>query len=349
MLQTLELTNIRSYSSGLFEFSKGVNIIVGPNASGKTNLLEAVQMSATNNTFKSDDLNMVKNTCQWARIDAVFDGVERTVKIKTIPKINKTITVDGVEKSRISTSDLLPVVLFEPYDMLLLGGEPDRRRAYIDRVLCQISPNYNNTLKDYRRALSQRNKLLKQATIGPDHLFVWNVRLSKLAGEMVDKRLWYIDALQRQLSENYQNVSGTEDILSVVYESKISPLDNYETAMLKKLNDQFEIDRNRGFTGAGPHRDDMVIFINDNDVRLNASRGETRSIVLALKVAELRAVETHTGKSPLLLLDDVFSELDGRRRRMLAQTLQNYQTIITTTDADVVTEHFSALCNIIPL
>lgn len=336
---------MRSYRSGLFEFEPGVNIVVGPNASGKTNLLEAIHMAARGSAFKSDDSDMIARDAEWARIDAQVDDHLRTVKLT--PQ-GKAFVADGVEKKRLAADKMLPTVLFEPSQLMLLGGEPERRRAYLDTLLTQTELGYEPLLKDYKRTLSQRNRLLKQDTVSPEHVFVWDVRLSDLAGQIVDLRLRYVELLQGQITDNYRSVSGNDETLDIRYESKLST-DHYANAMLAKLKDSFVLDRARGFTGVGPHRDDLVVLLNGNDARQSASRGETRSIVLALKLTELEVVESKTGVRPLLLLDDVFSELDGKRRRMLATTLQEYQTFITTTDADVVIDHFSKTCNIIPL
>jgi DNA replication and repair protein RecF len=348
MLQTLELTNLRSYKSGLFEFSPAVNIIVGPNASGKTNLLEAIYMVAKGVAFKSDDRSMVRYDEEWARISATFqDGHARSVKIVQHP-FKKSFVFDDVEKFRFTERYALGVVLFEPMHMLLLSGEPDRRRAYIDELLAQTEIGYLQLLKDYKRTLLQRNRLLKNETIGPEHLFVWDVRLSDLGGKIVEKRLGLLEQLRIRLSQDYRSVSGNQEVLGIEYDSKL-PGEQYANAFLQGLTQSFALDRMRGYTGTGPHRDDISISLNGASARESASRGETRSIVLALKIAELRLLEEKTGKKPLLLLDDVFSELDGKRRRTLANTLQNYQVFITTTDADVVIEHFSKTCNIIPL
>lgn len=346
MLQTLELTNVRSYKSGLFQFSDSVNIIVGPNASGKSNLLEAIHMSSSGEAFKSDDFSMINHDSDWARIDSRYDDQSRTIKIKKSP-LSKIFVFDDLEKKRFPADKNIPTVLFEPTHLLLLGGEPDRRRVYIDNLLTQTELGYGALLKSYKRILSQRNRLLKQETISPEHLFVWDVQLSDIAGKIFEYRKKYTDFLQEQLTENYQSVSGNDEILGITYESKI-PGQQYANELLKKLKHDFTVDQARGFTGSGPHRDDLKITINSHDARDSASRGETRSIVLALKLAELKILEQKTGKKPLLLLDDVFSELDGKRRRTLSETLQKYQTFITTTDADVVIEHFSKSCNIIP-
>ncbi len=348
MLQTLELTNIRSYKSGLFEFSDGVNIVVGPNASGKTNLLEAIYMVALGSAFKSEDAHMILRDAQWGRIDSTYsENHSRNIKLTNSPS-SKTFIIDDVEKKRLQSSDKIPIVLFEPSHMLLLSREPDRRRTYIDDLLSQTEPTYSKILKDYRRVLAQRNRLLKQETLPQDHLFVWDVQMADLAGKIVAMRLAYVDKLQKQLSENYQSVSGNKEILEIIYESKTAT-ENYANTILKELKNSFSRDRARGFSSIGPHRDDLKITLNYNDARESASRGETRSIILALKIAELKLLEEKTGKKPLLLLDDVFSELDGKRRRTLSETLQHYQTFITTTDADVVVDHFNKTCNIIPL
>ena len=210
MLQTLELTNIRSYASGLFEFSGGVNIIVGPNASGKTNLLEAIYMSSMGSAFKSDDQHMVARDSDWGRIDAHYDTHPRSIKLQGLP-IKKTYIINDIEKKQFRADSYIPTVLFEPSHMLLLSSEPDRRRSYIDTILTQTEPSYGPLLKDYKRTLAQRNKLLKQENITAEHMFVWDLRLSEMAGKVVDYRVQYINYLQEQLTENYRSVSGNDE------------------------------------------------------------------------------------------------------------------------------------------
>ena len=347
MLQSLELQNIKSYTDGLFQFTDKVNIVVGPNASGKTNLLESIHLLCTGSGFKAEaDSHMINRSAEWARIDAVFDGIERIVKIKLEP-FSKLFILDDLEKKRLSTNTTIPIVLFEPNHMLLLAKEPERRRTYIDIVLKQINPGYNQLLTRYKRVLAQRNRILKQDNIAREQLFVWDLQLSELAGKIVDTRVQYLSDSNKTLSTKYQSVSGNDESLQMEYDSVIDA-GQYANNLAQKLSDSFELDKLRGHTGAGPHRDDIKILLDGRDARSNASRGETRSVVLALKITELEHVEQYTGKKPLLLLDDVFSELDGKRRRTLASSLQNYQTFITTTDADVVMEHFTD-CNIIPL
>lgn len=349
MLSALELTNIRSYKNAVFEFSDGVNIVVGPNASGKTNLLESIYMSARGSSFKSDDQNMIFRGERWGRIDANFIDHNRSIRLQKEPFLKKLV-FDEVEKKRMPSDKLLPVVLFEPAHLIMLSGEPEGRRSYFDNSISQANSRYSTILKNYKRTLQQRNRLLKQDNIASGHLFVWDLRLSELAGKIVEERKTYLEFLNTQISNNYRAVSGNKETIVLVYETKLST-DQYVSQMLNKLKTDLELDIRRGFTGTGPHRDDFIVMLDENDARYSASRGENRSIILALKISELNLYENNPESSdikPLLLLDDVFSELDGKRRKTLSASLSKYQTFITTTDADVAMDYFSQNCNIIP-
>lgn len=344
MLQTLELSNFRSYKSGLFGFEPGVNIIVGANASGKTNLLEAIHVICTLQGFKAADKDLILLGSEWSRLEALTDDGTRVAKLRT--NNSKLLEIDGVQRKRLSLQTFLPVVVFEPEHMLLLSNEPERRRSYLDGLLSQVKPDYRSNLLAYRRALSQRNRLLKQPNLHSGQLFVWDVQLAERAGKIIKARLELVEHLNEVARKQYKKLSSSKDKLNISYTSKLK-LDNYSDNLLTYLNNNFDIDRQRGFTTAGPHRDDLSIELNDGDARVLASRGETRTTILSLKIAELELLEELSGKKPILLLDDVFSELDGRRRRALAENLKNYQTFLTTTDADVAIDHFSAY-NIIP-
>jgi DNA replication and repair protein RecF len=345
MLQTLELTNFRSYKSGLFGFEPGVNIIVGSNASGKTNLLEAIHTICTLKGFMAADKDLITIDSEWSRLEALTDEGVRVVKLQfDKPKI---IEVGGESKKRLSSDKSLPVVVFEPEHMLLLSSEPERRRNYLDTILSLTKPGYSSELKSYKRALAQRNRLLKQEYVSQDQLFVWDLQLSEKAGLIVSARRNIVNILQKSSSKHYQSISNSSEKLKLSYESKLE-FENYSDLLLTTLKNNYDTDRMRGFTGSGPHRDDLYIELKNSDARITASRGETRSIILALKIAELELLHEQTGKSPILLLDDVFSELDGSRRRALAEALKDYQTFLTTTDADVAIDHFSAY-NIIPI
>ena len=350
-LRDIRLQNFRSYTDETFEFDPGVNIIVGPNASGKTNLLESIMVSSLGSSYRVKDSDLVQFDQPWARIDAGTDTGARTVKLVVEPSgvVSKEFIISDQSLKRLLLPKTVPIVLFEPNHLLLLTGSPDLRRDYLDGLLEQLVGGYATTRRQYKRALAQRNRLLK---LGREHagsqLFAWNIRLSQLAGEMVRHRLELIEQLSSGIEELYQDLSHSAATVALEY-SSICNTQQYSSDMLHKLEAHTEQDFIRGYTAYGPHRDDMVITLNEKLLQDAASRGETRTMLLALKIRELKQIEEIRAQKPLLLLDDVFSELDGARRRALTEVLSDYQTFITTTDADVVVEHFMGNCSVIPL
>jgi DNA replication and repair protein RecF len=243
---------------------------------------------------------------------------------------------------------MLPVVLFEPNHLQLLHGAPEFRRNYLDDILEQTSPGYTSFRRNYRRLLSQRNALLKRPhPPSTQELFPWNLRLSELGATIARARVALCEELAQKLGDIYTEVSQSKTAVTIAYHPKF-PIGSYESHLLDKLESHAHEDSLRGFTAYGPHREDFVVTFDGRAADEFASRGETRTAILALKIIELQLLEAVRDTTPLLLLDDVFSELDGARRRALTGFLQRYQTFLTTTDADVVVKHFTD-STIIPL
>lgn len=312
-------------------------------------------MVARGSSYRAKDNELVQHDQPWARLDAhvasgpAQDGDIRTVKIVNDPVPAKTYEIEGRTFRRLPAAKTLPVVVFEPNHLIMLSGPPDLRRSYLDDLLEQTDPAYARTRKDYRRVLTQRNTLLKRLGMGAaGQIFPWNVRLSELGGSMVQSRLQLLETMNAEASELYGSLAHKPSQVELRYETKLSQT-HYASALLHKLEVNFSLDVARGFTGNGPHREDISVHINGHPSQTAASRGETRTAVLMLKVMELRLVEQSRAQKPLLLLDDVFSELDGKRRQALTSYLQDYQTFITTTDADLVLEHFTEQATIIPI
>lgn len=351
MIQNIRLQNFRSYIDESFEVDPGVNIIVGPNASGKTNILEAILVSCLGSSYRARDIELVRFEAPWSRIDVRTEQGVRTVKLITAPNdsVKKEFTIQDQSFKRLSLQKTIPVVLFEPNHLQLMTGSPDLRREFLDDLLEQLVGGYATTRRQYRRALAQRNRLLKleRSQVGTQ-LFAWNIRLSQLAAEVVKHRLALLERLSEGIEALYQDLSNTKATVSLTYTSNCDQK-QYGSDMLHKLESHTEQDFIRGFTAYGPHRDDMSITLRSKSLAEAASRGETRTMLLALKIQEMKLIEDTRLQKPLLLLDDVFGELDGTRRRALTEVLKNYQTFITTTDADVVVEHFLGKCNVIPL
>ncbi len=344
------MQHFRSFKDSSFELSPGVNIIVGPNASGKTNLLESILVLSRGSSYRAGTSELVALGRSWARLDG-HDNLsrQRTVKLVNEPAPGKRYELDGKEYKRIGLKQTIPTVLFEPNHLQMFVGGPDRRREYLDDLLEQTIPGFGQVRRQYRRALTQRNRLLKQPGTAAPQLFPWDVRLSQLAGQIVRARSNLLEAINVDLPALYRQLSQTRAKVGAAYSARY-PIESYESRLLKDLEARADDDRRRGFTGSGPHREDLVVTIAGHLAQDTASRGEVRTIVLALKIIELKLSKAaRDGQTPLLLLDDVFSELDGRRRHALTDYLKPYQTFITTTDADLVVQHFTQDCNVIAL
>lgn len=349
MISNLRLQNFRSYTDATFEFSPGVNIVVGPNASGKTNLLEAILVLARGASYRAKDSELVAFGAPWARLDSLVDDSDvRVVKLVNEPIPGKTYELGGKSYKRLTLAHNLPTVLFEPNNLQLLHGNPDQRRNYLDDLLEQQVTNYAVARRNYRRILAQRNALLKRAKKpSNEELFPWNLRLSEFGAHIARQRAELAASINERLGDKYRELAAHKTATELRYNPQFT-LEHYETHMLKKLESNLAVDALRGFTTAGPHREDFQVTFDGHEAAETASRGETRTLVLALKIIELELLEQTRGQQPILLLDDVFSELDGARRHALTDHLKSYQTFITTTDADIVSEHFKQAYNVIP-
>lgn len=349
MITSIRLQNFRSYKDESFEFEGGVNIVVGPNASGKTNLLEAVLALSRGGSFRARDNELMSFDSPWCRLEGFYGRHSRVLKIEAQPALNKTFVIDDKNFKRLGLERTVPVVLFEPNHLQLLSRGPEQRRDYFDDLLERSQPGYKALASSYRRTLAQRNALLKHnPKQASKQLFAWNIRLSDLGAKIVNARSGLIEDINVEISETYSQIAKHDTSVKLNYDSQFAA-NNYSSRMLSKLESSASLDFERGFTAYGPHREDISFYLNNQPVSQTASRGEVRSILLALKIYELRLIEKARDEKPIFLLDDVFSELDGARRHALVDYLKNNQTIITTTDADAVIEHFASGHNLIPL
>ena len=350
MISNIRLQNFRSYKDESFEFEPAVNIVIGPNASGKTNLLEAVLVLAAGSSYRARDVELVRHKAPWAKLEGFLGKQRRIVKLQLGEVyVEKTFEIDEKPFRRLNLDRTVPIVFFEPNHLQLVSRGPEYRREYLDSLLERTQPAFKATAASYRRALTQRNALLKRGqSFGKSQLFAWNVRLSELGGSIAEARYSLVKDINKTISKTYSSIAGKRSKVEVSYEAQF-PMDRYASRMLSKLEQSTQQDYERGFTAAGPHREDVAFHLGSQLVSQTASRGETRSLVLALKVFELGMITKIREQKPILLLDDVFSELDGARRHALIDYLNGYQTIITTTDAEAVLEHFSDQHSLISL
>lgn len=331
-LDSLSLQHFRTYRERRFAFDPQLTIIIGANGTGKTNLLEAVYTLLQGQSFRDHESHLTEHGEEWWRLDGIIDGGERSLIYQTVPTTLKQIAIEGGDKKRFSKNRRLPVVLFEPDQLLLLHGSPGSRRRYLDQVIGNINPLYGALLARYERILQQRNNILKKAAHTPspaltDQLFAWDIPLVDVGTQLATARQDVIHQLNDGLGDIYSSIAGRPQAVRLEYESNFfHETSDFGTLLTRALDK----DRLRGFTSVGPHRDDIRFHLNDKDAALSASRGEVRSIMYSMKRRELVIVEAETGIQPIFLMDDLYSELDQSRQSAISQHLPN-QTIITST------------------
>ncbi len=351
MLLNISLRQFRSYLDDSFEFSDGVNIIIGPNGSGKTNLMEAILLIASNKSYRLNNLNLIQHNKNWFKITAEDDKqLIRSLSYKlTNDTLEKKYTINEVSYIRLPYLKTLPVILFEPNNLNLFTGGPERRRLFFDELTEKINPGFDKIINQYKRVLIQRNTLIKEKNFNKTNIFPWNIKLSELASQIVINRTKLINNLNLEINDIYHKISGSTKYNTKILYHPTFPEDTYNTKILNYLEKNLNIDIQYGYTTIGPHREDITIEFNNKTSSVVASRGEIRTLILVLKILESKYIEKIRNIKPIFLLDDVFSELDGSRRKFLTEYINNYQTFITTTDADVVIKNFTEKANIIPI
>jgi DNA replication and repair protein RecF len=348
LLQSLELKNYRNYQELSCDFSSSLNILQGRNAQGKTNLIEAVYYLSIGKSYrpvKEDQLIRWEQNAFFVsgKIQNRLGVLSMSITFDRSAKSVKQICVGGLKTRK--PSDLignLNSVLFAPEDLSMIKGSPQERRNFLDYDISQISTEYFQELQKYRRLLTQRNHLLKQIRFGQHDktsLSVWDEQLLTSASRIVQKRLRALEKLTPLMRLTQRKLTGGAENLDIKYllnkkkELKIS--DDILNALKEVQKETLHEELKQGITLWGPHRDDLSIVVNGMDLKLYGSQGQHRTAVLALKLSELEFFRGETGEYPVLLLDDVMSELDERRRNELILFIQNkeIQCFITTTDS----------------
>ena len=334
-LKRLRLRNHRNYGRLDLAPGAGVNVFIGANGQGKTNLLEAVAMLALSSSPRARRENeLVGPVGPGSRVEAEIETgglrVELSITLDVEgERARRTIEVDGVRKRAVDLPGRFRVTLFWPDDLGLVKGSPELRRRFLNQMLVQVEPGYARALAGLRRVLEQRNSLLKRIAAGQggeDMLEAWNGELVRVSGEIVAARTKAAAELQPEAARSHAQIAGGER-LEIRYEG---PPDDLAEAVNKSLGE----DLRRGTTSVGPHRDDLAILLDGQDARAYGSQGQQRTAVVSLKLAEAALIEARTGERPVLLLDDVLSELDGERRAaLLRQVGAGGQVIITSVEA----------------
>lgn len=345
-LKQIHLQNYRNYEQLELQTENQVNLFVGPNAQGKTNLLESIFVLALTKSHRtSKDKELIGWQADAARIHGEVDKRYGGVKLDlSLSGQGKRAKINGLEQRKLSDFvGSLNVVMFAPEDLEIVKGTPGVRRRFLDMEIGQVQPGYLHTLQQYGKVLVQRNNYLKTSGgVQQAMMDVWNVQLAEHGVKIMKKRKHFIHKLQRWAEQIHAGITAGHEQLRIEYRPSLDADSSEDESVLfdqfmLKLSQVKDQETRRGMTLVGPHRDDLAFYINDKEAQVYGSQGQQRTTALSLKLAEIELIREEIGEYPLLLLDDVLSELDQNRQTQLIETFQSkVQTFITTTGIESV-------------
>ncbi len=344
-VKKLKLSGFRNYKSEEFEFLPGTNILYGNNAQGKTNALEALYLFSIGKSFRTQqDRELINFDESFTRLSVEFsDNIrDNEIEISIRRDKKKQIKINEIPISKMG--DLIgkfTVILFSPDELNLTKGSPNARRRFLDIALSQMRPKYYHILRRYNKVLEQRNNLIKKLKSNPqspdrDTLYIWNEKLAEYGMAIIEYRKSFVEKLYEFSKKIHHEISG--EVFLIKYKASFETREDFK----EKLDNSIDKEIEQGFTMYGPHRDDLDIYTDDKDIKTYGSQGQHRSAVLALKLAQADIIFEDTGEYPVLLLDDIMSELDSVRRNYLVGKIKDKQVIITCTDADELAIDMSA-------
>lgn len=341
IVKSLELKDYRNYNNLNMLFSSGTNILYGENAQGKTNILEAIYLCGTTKSHRgSKDKDIVNFTSDEAHVRVIIEKNQIPHRIDLHLKKNKAkgVAIDGIPiKKQGELFGMLNLVFFSPEDLYIIKNGPAERRRFLDLELCQLDKIYLSNLSNYNKVLAQRNNLLKQIGMNKnlmDTLNIWDEKLLEYGQKIIGTRQNFVIRLNEIVGEIHRRLTGGKEELTLQYEPNVKVSD-FEG----KLKKSHERDLSLKMTNVGPHRDDLSFMLGDIDIRKFGSQGQQRTAALSCKLAEIDLVKSIIKENPILLLDDVLSELDRNRQNYLLNSIGNLQTIITCTGLEEFINH----------
>ncbi len=344
IIKSIELSHFRNYNKQVIAFGEGINLLFGQNAQGKTNVLEALYIAATGKSHRSNNYNDLIQYGQTGfeiKLEALIDQRPTDIVIKYAKEKGRYAEINGIKRSKLSDIlGTLNMILFSPETLDVVKGSPAERRKFIDVLLCQTNRQYLHNLQQYNGIIKNKSLALKKSSGEQkykDVIPVWNEQLAQFGSRIAYTRMKTIERLNQYMQHEIHHISSGKELSQLIYKT-FCPMDasfgpeDFEEALRQKLDKNMAKEMALSQCLYGTHRDDFEILLNDMNSRQYCSQGQQRSLALALIISELLFVESIRGEKPVLLLDDVMSELDTKRQEYLLEGLYDVQTLITATD-----------------
>ena len=342
-IKRLQMLNYRNYNVLDISLGPHVNVFMGDNAQGKTNILEGIYYCAFARSHRtSKDRELINWNADNALLSVSVgrERLDKRIDISILKDGKKAIQINKIKIKKIGELfGNFNVVMFSPEDLKIIKDSPGVRRKFIDMELCQLNPKYYYNLVQYNKVLNERNSILRNRSINKDILEVYDMQLVEFGYNIIMERLEYIKKLNKYSEKIHSDITSGKEKIEFRYTSTIKDLENIKDNFYALLEKNRVRDSERGITSVGPHRDDFIVLINDIDTKSYGSQGQQRTAVLTIKFASLKIIKELTGEHPVLLLDDVLSELDFSRKRYILSTIGDIQTIITCTGIEDLYEY----------
>ncbi|MDT8719520.1 DNA replication/repair protein RecF [Clostridium sp. 19966] len=349
-IKYLQLLNYRNYKQLLVELCSNVNVFIGDNAQGKTNILESIyycSFGKSHRTSKDKELIKWDENEAFIKLQVIRERLDKKIEIKILKEGKKAININSIKINKIS--ELMgncAVVMFSPEDLKIIKESPGNRRRFLDMELCQLDGRYYYNLVQYNKVLTERNITLKGRNVDRAILDIYDEQLSSFAEYIIKKRLWYIKKLNEFGNDIHKEITEDKENIEFKYICHFKSYDDLKHDLLENLIRNREKDIEKKMTSVGPHRDDFDIYINGVDTRSFGSQGQQRTSILTIKFSSLNIIKEVTGEYPILLLDDVLSELDLKRKRYVLSSINQVQTIITCTGIEDIKSYIDDRANI---
>ncbi len=332
-IKEIELMNFRNYEYRKIKLNETLNVFFGENAQGKTNIIEAIFLASIGKSFRTNkEKELIKFNQERAQVEINYKKSDREGKIRIEIGNKKNIFLNGIKLKKVS--ELLGnvnIVIFSPDDINILKGGPQNRRRFLDIMISQLKPNYMHLLNLYSKTIEQRNNYLRQIKFEnkkEDLLDIWDEKLVEYGVKICEYRKEFIEKIKKKIIEIHKEITQEKEKIDIEYFSDANTRQNF----INELKSRRKLDIIKGFTTKGIHRDDFSIYINNKEVNIYGSQGQHRTVILSLKLAELKVIYDEIGENPILLLDDFMSELDNKRRINFLKSIKDTQVIITCTE-----------------